>query len=164
MVQVTFDTNNDSLEELEHTLLILQKAIAKHTGAEVQAPTLKNSEPVVNKKIQEEKEEDDTPFIKITIKHDDDEDDEKKHADKKEHENKHSLQENDEHHPKNVPTLNQLINDASITEEELSSLFKGPAEHKAGHETKEVKKHHSEDDNSGSTSYLEIIEYEDEKK
>ncbi len=175
MVQVTFDTNNDSLEELEHTILILQKAIEKHTSvnaAKINAAkeNYKTPEQIIEnrkeEKKEDEKEEDDTPFIKITIKHEDtDDENNKKDEWKKKSDDKHESESKDEHQ-KNAPTLNQLINDASITEEELSSLFKGPIETKTIPENIEPKLHSNNtkekiDDNK---SYLEIIEYSEEEK
>jgi hypothetical protein len=157
MVQVTFDTNNDSLEELEHALQLLQKAIAKHTGSEVphkhaqEDKVVEKEHTELKKELQKEEEEDYTPFIKITIKHDDDESDsEEKKAPAT-------------HHAK-APTLNQLINDASITEEELSSLFKTAPEGKAEHGHKEHNAHAPKETSEDGTTYLEIIEYDEEKK
>jgi len=85
MVQITLDTNNDPLEELEQALHVLENAIQRRKGA---AP-------------QTEETAIDTPFLKISIKSDD-----------------------TEPAAPQVPTLNQLIHDESLTEEELTKMFK----------------------------------------
>jgi hypothetical protein len=58
MVQVTFDTKNDSLEELENALHVLHDAIHRRKGT-VEAPA-KPAAPVEEPAL-------DTPFLKISI-------------------------------------------------------------------------------------------------
>lgn len=123
MVQVSFDTNADSVEELEHAFSLLQQAIARRKG------------PIQSKMDMPQVEETavDTPFFKITVK---------EGAEKQA-----------------VPTLNQLINDESLTEDDLGKLFK---EQMAQEE--ELKKSHPEPSKREKTDeYIEIIEYDKEK-
>jgi hypothetical protein len=120
MVQVTFDTKNDSLEELKHALKILQDTIAKrHPTHAMDMP----EEPAL-----------DTPFLKITV-------------------NKH--EEHDESaEPEKEPTLNQLLNDDSLSDEDFSKMLKEQLA------TEKPTEPHNQD----SDGYIEIIEYTEEKE
>ena len=189
MVQVTFDTTNDTIEELENALELLKKAIQKRAGPinhsteheqdisiteieqmadsinENPAPYAK--EPITEKEnvaknkgfendleSQEENPAEetaiDTPFLKITLK--------------SSHEDNHQ-QTQAEHNDKKVPTLNQLINDESITEEELAHIFKSHEESEGKNpEEKDHKTHSHKMTASDDETYLEIIEYDDNDK
>jgi chromosome segregation and condensation protein ScpB len=175
MVQVTFDTNNDSLQELEEALKILQAAVERRGGAiapVAHAAQLDIAEPATE--VAENAAEEgpaapakeaiiDAPFIKITVKNDEHKADEHKggHADgavKKDSAQKPGIK---------VPTLNQLLHDESLTEEELAKMFgeqgtdavkSKPKEHKTAPEESAEIKDEKED------AYIEIIEYTDEKK
>lgn len=118
MVQVTFDTNADSIEELENALRILQQALERRKAT----PPPVDEETAI-----------DTPFLKVTVRN-----------------------ELDAPEPK-MPTLNQLLTDDSITEEELTRLFKEQQlqEQAKGTPRKEQKKDTAED------AYIEIVEYND---
>jgi hypothetical protein len=138
MVQVTFDTNGDSLDELEHALNMLQTAIGKKRGVMTNAPksVLPESPKLDMPEVKTEEAEEtalDTPFIKIKVTHGEEEPAEAPKA----------------------PTLNQLLSDDGLTDEDFSKMLK----EQIASEPK-AKKAESKQDSDG---YIEIIEYTDEK-
>jgi hypothetical protein len=138
MVQVSFDTNVDTLEELEHALHLLQKAIERRNPEASQKGAAKFDIPRVDAPTEVETALE-TPFLKITLE-------------------KHEQRAKAE--PK-MPTLNQLINDESLSEDDLGKLFKAQMdqeeEEKKAHPEKHVEKHKEETQDS----YIEIVEYEE---
>lgn len=118
MVQVTFDTKNDSVEELEEALGVLHDAIARRKGK-----AMTPAAPVEETAIE-------TPFMKISFSSDD--------------EPAAKPQE---------PTLNQLIEDSSLTEEEMSKMFK-QVEAADAPKTKPKKA-------SSDAAFIEIVEFDD---
>jgi len=128
MVQVTFDTVNDSLEELEQARQLIETAIKRKTNPQSTQPAHKATKMDMSQTHEETAL--DTPFFKITVK-------------------------NDEEQTTPVPTLNQLIEDESITEDELQKMFKEKPE--------EPKKTKTPKENQNPDGYIEIIEYSEEK-
>ncbi len=137
MIQVTFDTAKDSVEELEASLRMLQDAVARRKGAgsSSRPPTLDMPQPPPPATpVQDDETALDTPFLKIKVKHDEPA--------------REPAPEGDE------PSLQDLLTNDSITEEQLSRVFKAqggkiadaPAEQEV------------------APSYIEIIEYDEEKK
>lgn len=168
MVQVTFDTNNDSLEELQHALQLLERTIMKRCEQMAQPdktrPTATQQPSIAVQKGNvgngtDDNQEDvetalDTPFLKITVKS----------------ESETAAKTVTEPKTKTigpVPTLNELLSE-SITEDELHRMFKesstiddtptakGPTHHA-----------HAEGENSEIVEekpFIEIIEYSQEEK
>ncbi len=131
MVQVTFDTNTDSIEELEHAQRVIADAIARRSGsAQAHHKPAHHAAPVAPKV---EETTIDTPFLKISIK-----DDEPAPAEAS-------------------PTLNQLLEEASLSEEEMSKMFKQVQESEPVVQKVE---HKSEPD----ASFIEIVEFDEEEK
>ena len=95
MVQVTFDTNNDSLEELKEALSMLQQAIDRRSGAHAPVHTAA-PKPAKMDIAHPEETVIDTPFFKITSKNDD----------------------------APAPTLNELLTDESLTDDDFSKMLK----------------------------------------
>jgi len=124
MVQLTVDTTNDSLEELEQAKKMLEQAIARR-GKKLDMPAV-NQEEIV-----------DTPFLKVTVKED--------HVEEK--------RENP-----NIPTLNQLLSDESLTEDDLAKLYKEVAP-----EAPIKKEENNEEviEDNSNDGYIEIVEYEE---
>jgi len=164
MVQVTFDTNNDSLEELQHALQLLERTIMKRCEQMAQpdtAQTAATSPPSIAARrdgtdIKEDDEETalDTPFLKITVKS------ESETATKAVAEPKTKA-----NGP--VPTLNELLAE-SITEDELHRMFKEsstiddtPAEKEAVHHTRAEGE---KEEIIEEKPFIEIIEYGQEEK
>lgn len=167
MVQVTFDTNNDSLEELQHALQLLEKTVmkrceqmARSNGAQSAATPPQRTatqKDIIDDKDNNDKTEEtalDTPFLKITVKS----------------ENETVAKTTAE--PKTtangpIPTLNELLSE-SITEDELHRMFKesstiddAPAEKHATHHAR------AESENEEiieEKPFIEIIEYGQEEK
>ncbi len=130
MVQVTFDTNTDSVEELEHAQRVIADAIARRSGApQVHHKPVHHAAPVAPKV---EETTIDTPFLKISIK-------------------------DDEPAAESSPTLNQLLEEASLSEEEMSKMFKQVQESEPVVQKVE---HKSEPD----ASFIEIVEFDEEEK
>jgi hypothetical protein len=131
MVQVTFDTNTDTLEELQHALHLLEQAVARRQPSKTPAKF-----DIAESAEQAEETALETPFLKITVG------------------------KPEEHKEPKMPTLNQLINDESLTEEDLGKLFKEQLaqeeEERKNHPQKHAEKHVEEEN-----SYIEIVEYED---
>ena len=106
MVQVTFDTNSDTLDELKESLILLQQAIDRRSGATVQTPVHTAAPKPAKMDIAHPEETAiDTPFFKITVKNDE----------------------------QPAPTLNELLSDESLTTDDFSKMFKEQMadEHKA---------------------------------
>jgi hypothetical protein len=144
MVQVSFDTNNDSLEELEHAKALLERAIQKRGSGTSTKEATAAAPP------SSEETAIDTPFLKITVKSE--ERAEETGAEKEE-----------------APTLNELLSEESITEDELHKMFKESSkfdESEPAKETVQEKKRPKEKaPEEDGKAYIEIIEYsEDEKK
>ena len=118
MVQVTFDTKNDSVEELEEALGVLQDAITRRKGKATPPPAAPADETAIE-----------TPFMKISFSSDE------PPAQPAE------------------PTLNQLIEDSSLTEEEMSKMFK---QVEAADPPKLKPKKESSD-----AAFIEIVEFDD---
>jgi hypothetical protein len=148
VVQVTFDTNSDTLEELQEALNILQQAVMRRTGATVEAPAHKAAPKPSKMDIAQLEEETaiDTPFFKITVKEADEE----------------PAQSGEATPGMKMPTLNQLIEDESLTEDELGKLFK----EQLNREKEEHKNHKNsvKEENQKEDAYIEIVEYADEKQ
>jgi hypothetical protein len=116
MVQLTFDTKGDSLEELEEALRILQDAIVRRKGAPTVQPAPAQEEAI------------ETPFMKISFSSDD-------------------------APSEQAPTLNQLIEDSSLTQEEMSKMFKQV-------EAEDAPKKKPKKEASDAT-FIEIVEFDD---
>jgi hypothetical protein len=150
MVQVTFDTNSDSLPELEEALKILQQALERRGGNAAPAPQKPQPKPKMDLPEQPQVEEEtvlDTPFLKIVSKED--------HHEQGTEPDKEARQEQPA-----VPTLNELLSE-SLSEDDLGKLFKEQVqleeeEHKK-HPAPERRKSENQD------AYIEIIEYTEEK-
>ena len=158
MVQVSFDTNHDSVEDLEHALNILQTAIGKKRGVTTNAPVHHEPHPepahapahaarpaaphapkldMAPMQLTEEEETIlDTPFLKI-----------KAHDDHKDHKENVKVEVKE-------PTLNQLLEEASLSDDDFAKLFKEQMDA----EPKQEKKAASNND-----GYIEIVEYAEEK-
>jgi|GEM_PF-5889772 len=153
MVQVTFDTNTDTLEELEHARSLLENTILRRKGQSVPAsspadmkkagtpatPTRtvgKMDVPFVE--AAEEETAIDTPFLKITVKSDD----------------------TDASSKKEVPTLNELLNE-QLSEDELRKLYKEVIPEVEKNDA--VRKMETSDGKRPDGAFIEIIEYEEEK-
>jgi hypothetical protein len=170
MVQVTFDTNNDSLEELQEAFALLHGAIERRSpvrpGVAKMDIALATGAAEQNPPAEEETALD-TPFLKITVKSD-------------EHKNKMQEQQIASATPA-MPTLNQLLHDESLTEEELAKMF---GEHGAKTDTsrthadaqanetrtEDVRSEYVKTDDTRTddvkteeSPYIEIVEYADEK-
>jgi hypothetical protein len=152
MAQITIDTNSDTIEEMEHAILLIKKAIerkGKISGVERQekapleeqsleeqssedkrAVLSKNKLEMPSTPVVEEETAVDTPFLKITVK--------------------------SEEHKKEVPTLNELLTDEQLTEDDLKKLYKEVI-------PEVEKKEANQKDEKKQNAFIEIIEYEEEK-
>lgn len=129
MVQITFDTQHDTLEDLEQAQHVLRDAIARRKGT-LSAPVA--AVPAVSPLPPEDTIE--TPFMKISF--------------------------SNEETPAQpaaaqAPTLNQLLQDASLTDAEMSQMFK-QVEAADAPVIKPKKKESSE------AAFIEIVEFEEE--
>lgn len=141
MVQVTFDTNQDTLEELEHARSLLEQAIArrgKPAGHKLDMPLVGAPKEAQRAEEADDDAAIDTGFLKIKV------------VEAHEEVAEQSAQE-----PAKpaVPTLNQLLNE-SLSDEELGKLFKEQQKFEDEH-PKPKKEKKSED------AYIEIIEYDE---
>lgn len=158
MVQVSFDTNADALEDLQDALRILQQAIERRGGKAPQQrpqPEARPAHPETTKfdmsnveqeadKLEKEIETAlETPFLKITLE---------KHEQHKE-----------QHPEQKMPTLNQLINDESLNEDDLGKLFKAQQAQEEEEKKLHPEKHVEKKSAQSQDAYIEIIEYDKEK-
>lgn len=155
MVQVTFDTNNDSLEELQHALQLLEKAIMKR--CESMATPVKGAAAAGTETPDRAPEEEtaiDTPFLKITVKNDDE-----TPAKAAPHAGGKPVAP--------VPTLNELLSE-SITEDELHRMFKESAvvgeDAPAKAPKTPVGRGREETEIVDDKPFIEIIEYSEDGK
>jgi hypothetical protein len=177
MVQVTFDTTNDTLDELQDAMRILQGAIERRGGTPAAPIPAVHPHPVESPAVavaaaaprldmpaagidEEDETAVDTSFFKITVKH---ESEETPHAAQQTAGSPASSAA-----PKG-PTLNQLLSE-SITEDELTRMFKLTGNEPAESTGKPLKHAPADepstatDSSSDSGAYLEIVEYTDEKE
>ena len=120
MVQISFDTNADSLDELQHALHLLQQTVARREGAlgglspdgssggSTAGPpslTVPSTSPAVAAS-RAEQTAGDTPVFKITLKDSD-----------------ANAPGGKSMPPSGAPSLNQLLSDDTLTEDELSRMF-----------------------------------------
>ena len=127
MVKLELDTNKDPLSELEEALKILQDAIARRTQ---EAPV--EEAPSAKQLVEESGTEEtafDAGFLKITVKDTD----------------------------ASAPTVNELLEQEAMTEDELQELYKHVPE---AQEVVDKKQEPVDDDDEGA--YIEIVEFEDD--
>ncbi len=134
MVQITFDTQHDTLEDLEQALRVLQDAIARRKGTPSISSTSAPIAPAAPVLPAEDTIE--TPFMKISFSSEDG-----------------PAQQPSP--PTQAPTLNQLLQDASLTDAEMSQMFK-QVEATDAPAIKPKKKETSE------AAFIEIVEFEEE--
>ncbi len=134
MVQITFDTNTDSIEELEHAQRVIADAIARRNGT----PHVHHKQATAPVPVVAPVEETtiDTPFLKISIRDDEPTPAQSETA---------------------APTLNQLLEEASLSEEEMSKMFKQVQD-------AEPPVHKMERAPSDEASFIEIVEFDEEEK
>lgn len=143
MVQLTIDTNSDPVSELEEALHILQTAIARRSS---DSPPARNPAPVSPSSTVSPPEDEsslDTPFLKITVK-------DVVQPDVAESQN-----------PK-MPTLNQLLSDDSLSEEEITTLFKETQRLEAESRPSKSSSEKSPTEDSAD-AFIEIVEFDEEK-
>lgn len=150
MVQLTVDTNTDPIPELEEALHILQTAILRRSAAQLpsQAPSSSKSAPAP---LPEQEESSlDTPFLKITVKDVPD------------------VPESDSVNAPGakIPTLNQLLSDDSLSEDEITTLFKETQRLEAeSRPAKSASESNAKKESSreSSEAFIEIVEFDEEK-
>jgi hypothetical protein len=138
MAKITIDTNEDSLDELEHAVELIQKAISrKNQSPAIAVANAEAKTPSAQDLVEEAAIE--TPFLKV------------------------SFSSNETVNEEGSPTVDDLLNSESITDDELQELYKSvPGLSEQFAQRKEKEEDTPQQTNSSDDSFIEIVEFDDD--